>query len=199
MEKSLRNFLYVFWILMGFSVITCIIIFVVQFQSSKISNDSAKWGAFGDYIGGISQSIFSLANLIIFVKLTNIISNYQQNQSEKELAFQKSLLMTQLRSEAIKDIRLVLYKFFDVVLNNDRKINDYAVLVGHINSFMLHNTHLFEMDEALNDAIRALVKLSKLKNSNDNSDEFLQLIEEFYNCRDRILLSLQSQMVDNLK
>ncbi len=58
---------YIFYILLTILFLLPIIIFIIEFHSYTLSNDTANWGDFGDYIGGIySISITLLAVFLTF-------------------------------------------------------------------------------------------------------------------------------------
>lgn len=40
-------------------------IFIDTFEASEISGDPAHWGTFGDYIGGVSGTIFSMISVVL--------------------------------------------------------------------------------------------------------------------------------------
>jgi uncharacterized membrane protein len=142
MEKKLKSFLVWFWILFGISILFATGFFVSKFHSSELSSNPANWGTFGDYFGGITQSIIALANLVIFVKLTILLSVYQRTQNANELDLQKKIVLTQLKSDVVKNISDKLNSFFEIIKDSNQKRLDLINLAGQVDSFCKHNGHL---------------------------------------------------------
>lgn len=79
-----------------------VVIIIRNFNTQEISTDISKWGAFGDYIGGILNTTISLLSLIILGYLTHIVSK-QSNEKNKKL----NLLMRKL--DAYEQVSEYLY------------------------------------------------------------------------------------------
>nr|WP_199001367.1 hypothetical protein [Flavobacterium sp. ASV13] len=60
-----------------------IIFFVNHFFGSEISDDIAEWGSFGDFFGGIINTVLSLSSLILLGYLTLVINNQSLEENKK--------------------------------------------------------------------------------------------------------------------
>jgi uncharacterized membrane protein len=203
MAKKLKKFLTIFWWLLGLSLFVSIVYFIANFWNKGLSGVASNWGVFGDYFGGITQSIIALANLIVFVKLTTIIARYQQNQSNIELSMQKKILLTQLRSDAVKNISEKLNSFFEVIKESEQKKNGLMNLAGHIDSFCKNNGHLFQLQAINNPIVNSLTKILKCydatyPNPEARIEDLKVKTNFFYTERDNFIRSLQEQMIHNL-
>lgn len=62
-----------------------------NFSDQSISGDPADWGAFGDFVGGIANPIFSFMTLILLA-MTIIVQARQLTISSKELKLSRQEL-----------------------------------------------------------------------------------------------------------
>lgn len=69
----------------------CIVVlapYFLVFGDNKISESPADWGVFGDYVGGIFNSIISLANLLILFYLTTYIAKQDDHNAINQYRFE---------------------------------------------------------------------------------------------------------------
>lgn len=204
MEKKLRTFLIWFWLILGISLLLTILFFTITFRNSGLSSNPSNWGTFGDYFGGIIQSIIALANLIIFVKLTNLLAFYQKKHSDNELALQKKIVLTQLRSEAIRNISNKLNSFFEIIKDSNQKKLDLINLAGHVDSFCKHNNHLFSLlteNSQIAKTLLQIVKCYELSYASEDAklEDIRTKMTTFYSERDNFIQPLQGQILDSIK
>jgi len=93
MKKELLKKFFVIGIVSLILIIIPIVFFVANFWDSDVSDDIAKWGSFGDYFGGLLNTILSLSSLIILGYLTQTINN-QSVEENKNV----SLLLLRINS-----------------------------------------------------------------------------------------------------
>lgn len=204
MERKLRIFLIWFWILLGISLLVTIGFFLSKFHSAGLSGEPANWGTFGDYFGGITQSIFAFANLIIFVKLTILLAAYQKTQSSNELDLQKRIVLTQLKSDVVKNISDKLNSFFEIIKDSSQKRLDLINLAGQVDSFSKHNSHLFAGLTNNSDIAKSLIEIANCYKINYGSEEEkiqdLKIkVTQFYSERDKFIQGLHVQILDAIK
>jgi hypothetical protein len=60
-----------------------LVLYLIIFNG-KLSNSNADWGAFGDYIGGVSNFL----NVIILVLISILLKNIDQSQKQNEINIQ---------------------------------------------------------------------------------------------------------------
>ncbi len=203
MEKKLRKFLIWFWVVFGVSIALMIVFYVVKFAKHQYSANPADWGVFGDYFGALGQTIIGLANLVIFVKLTILVSDHQKNQSDKELDLQQKIVYIQLRSESVKNISEHLNSFFEIIKNSDQKRLDIIALAGQIDSFCKHNGHLFnKLDKGVlvQDSLIAIAKCYEIsyKSEEERLRDLQIKISKFYSERDIFIQILHKQIFNFL-
>lgn len=108
-------------------------IYINQFSQSELSTDSANWGAFGDFFGGIFNPLIGIANIIILVYISILVSNYEDRRWKQTLIHEQyTLLLNELEKVKMKTV-------------NNSDINN---LVSFLYSFGYHNSFLFENHEA---------------------------------------------------
>lgn len=83
MKKELLKKFLIIGIVSLILITIPIVFFSVKFWDSKISDDIAKWGSFGDFFGGIINTILSLSSLILLGYLTLVINNQSVEENKK--------------------------------------------------------------------------------------------------------------------
>src|SRR5690242_2055719 len=78
-------------------ILTTVFFYILNFHSSKFSNDPTSWGVFGDYIGGVLNPIIALASLGVLGYLTHLVSTQTNEQS-------KSLFLLEKKMNAYEDL-----------------------------------------------------------------------------------------------
>jgi uncharacterized membrane protein len=92
------------WILLGGFIIISVVFYICRFSNQKISNSPTDWGVFGDYIGGLIGTIIALANLLVFVQLTNKVAQIQNEAHQQVLQQQQqiSLMQNEFNTQSIR-------------------------------------------------------------------------------------------------
>jgi len=149
MEKKKNNVAIhvIIWVSSGI-LILAILAYVLNFNDQEISDDAAKWGAFGDYI----NPFLALINIITFLYLSYQLSHLDENQAKEDRKTQKIIALNQMRMDAVNDIAKILDHV--TCLPNKTKLIDgelALILYNNLNNaldsykFFIHNKeHLFE-------------------------------------------------------
>lgn len=163
--------------------------------------NSSSWIEFSVFFNGVLMPILTALNVFVFVKLTNIISKKEEIRSEKELSYQKQLLLMQFRKAEIE----ALEKSFDNVFlfKNVAEYTDYTSDVSfsvmnalvYLNSFLNTKLSLFNLNKNSKVAIDITNYSLLLKEYHDSLKEKKFPSKEEYDkmfaLKDSIIQSLQ--------
>jgi len=75
-----------------------------------LSHSTQDWANFGGYLGGILAPIFTILNIAVFIRLTNAIDKSDEIRKNKELDYQKYLIITQIRQDELNTLTNILNK-----------------------------------------------------------------------------------------
>ncbi len=163
--------------------------------------NSSSWIEFSVFFNGVLMPILTALNVFVFVKLTNIISKKEEIRSEKELSYQKQLLLMQFRKAEIEAFE----KSFDNVFlfKNVAEYTDYTSDVSfsvmnalvYLNSFLNTKLSLFNLNKNSKVAIDITNYSLLLKEYHDSLKEKKFPSKEEYDkmfaLKDSIIQSLQ--------
>ena len=85
-------------IVIAFAIVLALYLIVFRYG---LSHSTTTWSEFGGYVSGVLMPILTAINIFVFVKLTNAISENDTYRSEKEMLFQKQLMLMQFRKKEI--------------------------------------------------------------------------------------------------
>lgn len=140
-------------------VLVPVLVFIFNFRDSYISSDISDWGSFGDYLGGILNSIISLLTLIATIYIALKISNIEEKRNERNLKFEKQKLLREYQESEYRRIGSELQKVWLAITQpqNDAKNIIYNCLLQY-RYFTTTNTHLFDFleDKEIKDLKRSL-------------------------------------------
>ncbi|MBS7254701.1 hypothetical protein [Flavobacterium branchiicola] len=156
--------------------IACIFIFIPTclflntFIKSTISDDISKWGAFGDYFGGILNCLSLFVTIYIAIKISNI----EDNRNKENLKFEKQKLLREFRESEYKRINLELQKVWLGVTETDKNIAEsiiYAVMMQY-RYFTTSNRHLFDFleDREIYDLKKSIDEIFNVLRRDDKSN-----------------------------
>lgn len=83
-KKELHRYIIVAIVL----TILPIILYILKFWRFGISGDTQAWGVFGDFLAGATGPALAILNLIVLVRLTLSISDYDNQRMLTELRFE---------------------------------------------------------------------------------------------------------------
>lgn len=163
--------------------------------------NSSSWIEFSVFFNGVLMPILTAINVFVFVKLTNIISKKDEIRSEKELSYQKQLLLMQFRKAEIEEFE----KSFDNVFlfKNVAEYTDYTSDVSfsvmnalvYLNSFQNTKLSLFNLNENSKVAIDINNYSLLLKEYHDSMKEkkfpTKEEFDKMFALKDSIIQSLQ--------
>ncbi|WAC02954.1 hypothetical protein N7U66_04815 [Lacinutrix neustonica] len=137
-------------------ILTVAIPYFIKFNGG-ISNETAVWGAFGDYFGGILNPIFAIINIGILIYLTHLVHKIDSNRVKKELEIQKQIAIYGLKHDALKAFNNNLSKFqLELVKSNE---NSELNIILHRNDFYsLIETYTYLFPSIENDKKSALTE-----------------------------------------
>lgn len=115
--------------------------------------NSSSWIEFSVFFNGVLMPIITAINVFVFVKLTNIISKKEEIRSEKELSYQKQLLLMQFRKAEIEAFEKTIDNVF--LFKNVAEYTDYTSDVSfsvmnalvYLNSFLNTKLSLFNLNK----------------------------------------------------
>jgi hypothetical protein len=145
--------------------------FFLHFRQHIISNNSQDWGAFGDYISGLT----SIINLAVFIILTIYVAKLADTNSDKQIIAQKKILISQFRQNELYLLNDQLDKAFNFT-GNERKgelINTYNAVSIFLTNFMNQKKYLFPIlkDEIVENRIKILI---------DKYDQLALIVDEIH-------------------
>jgi hypothetical protein len=114
-----------------------------------ISHSNQDWANFGSYIGGILAPVFTILNIAVFIRLTNAIDKSDEIRMNKELDYQKYLILTQIRQDELNALTNILNKAL-VLEANLLSANIMTPIINattYIESFLRTKHSLFPIGE----------------------------------------------------
>lgn len=181
-------------IVIAFAIVLALYFIVFRYG---LSHSTTTWSEFGGYVSGVLMPILTAINIFVFVKLTNAISENDSNRSEKEMLFQKQLMLMQFRKKEIDEIETKMDSIFSINdVNTSKgmmsKVNNLIIYLG---SFQSTKLSLFGIKEDskikkdIDDLMDLLSGINKKWSNNENvPEEYMQL---FYKLKNSIVRSLQ--------
>ena len=167
------------WIifLLGIALFSAIILWVVISQYmgyfgsvSEPGKNSADWGQFGDYVGGLTNPILTLINILLFVILAINVRDeeqkrivdaqiredrlilegreYEDKRSSEAIRTQKTILLTQMRSNLVNELEKELLVFSDT-MDFGKMIPQLHKMKAILTFFITHNNEFF--NNSIND------------------------------------------------
>ena len=114
-----------------------------------ISHSNQDWANFGGYIGGILAPVFTILNIAVFIRLINAIDKSDEIRMNKELDYQKYLILTQIRQDELNALTNILNKAL-VLEANLLSANIMTPIINattYIESFLRTKHSLFPIGE----------------------------------------------------
>lgn len=183
-----------------------------------ISHSTQDWANFGGYIGGILAPVFTVLNIAVFIRLTNAIDKSDEIRKNKELDYQKSLIVTQIRQEELNTLTNILNKalLLEANLMSSNIITPIAAAHVYVESFMRTKHSLFPIEEN-SELFNKMLRLHKLLiNYNKYMTEFLAInnpqalsqpqvfdynteILELLDCKSEVLSFMQQYIIQEIE
>ncbi len=174
--------------------------YIDKFGGNEISNDPQFWGIFADYFGGLFNPIIALANLIIFIKLTLIVSEMQDKSTKQVLNQEKKILTSGLMHDSIKELSIILNSLGEKIIANREQFEWEILQVKQtVTTFGNNYKYLFssiDNNAVLNDLNR-MFEIAKSKPY--NKENFAIAFNDYLNSKDAFIQSLHRQTLSKLE
>lgn len=175
--------------------------FLYNFYDSEISDDIGKWGAFGDYFGGLLNCIFSLLSVIVTIYIALKLSNIEKNRNRDNLKFEKEKLLREFRESEYKRINFELQKVWSCVTDSNREdaIRILASINWQYRYFMTSNYHLFPFlaDNEITNLHKTLQEIINLFWKEKSFEEKEEIIRKFTKDFDALNTKMQTFLLKN--
>ncbi|MDF2551373.1 MAG: hypothetical protein K0R77_648 [Chryseobacterium sp.] len=175
--------------------------FLYNFYDSEISDDIGKWGAFGDYFGGLLNCTFSLLSVIVTIYIALKLSNIEKNRNRDNLKFEKEKLLREFRESEYKRINFELQKVWSCVTDSNREdaIRTLASINWQYRYFMTSNYHLFPFlaDNEITNLHKTLQEIINLFWKEKSFEEKEEIIGKFTKDFDALNMKMQTFLLKN--
>jgi uncharacterized protein YjgD (DUF1641 family) len=151
--------------------ITSMIPYFLTFNGLVFSHTPDDWGSFGSYLSGICGII----NLLVFIIITYYLSRLEERRSEKDLALQKKILISQFRQQELSQISQKL----DAVLEING-IAEKSVVLQEILSTSIILTNFVNQKAYLFPILKEEINKQLYSNILDELSQFLGIVNETY-------------------
>ena len=110
-------------LLLSLVVLLPIIIFIYHFASHSFSNDISKWGAFGDYIGGVYSVYISIGLFLLSRKL----GKTDERRNKQRLHIEKLYGMIRLINNDSMENAQLLKDFVNEIASAELYLSDDVI------------------------------------------------------------------------
>ncbi|APU10422.1 hypothetical protein A5M85_09040 [Cellulophaga lytica] len=117
-------------------------IFLFKFKNQLVSSEISDWASFGDYIGGVVNTIISLLSLIVLGYITFLVSKQSNLENKKLNILQRKL-------DAYDELTKYSPKINHFISNLGRVINSLTKSLESANS-LIDNDFLSKNDKVIN-------------------------------------------------
>ena len=113
------------FILLGLIYLIPVGIYFNSFHQNGLSSNIDDWVSFSNFIGGILSPFLALINILVLISLSFLVYRWDTERNEKAIETQKIISKNQIRYDALKDIRRIKEKVFEIITKNDEKKMDF--------------------------------------------------------------------------
>jgi uncharacterized membrane protein len=155
--KKLKSFFRNYWwriiliVVIAISLIlagTAIFFYCTHFKNASLSDDPQNWGVFGDYFGGVLNTLFAIINVCVTIWLTVTVNKFTSRNTDKQIAAEKKIATIQLRHEALRELRTEFSKSSAIWQTDIFKPKYGLDCQASISNFSLNYSYLFD-DETI--------------------------------------------------
>lgn len=152
----------IYWAL-GLTFFLTIVAYLINFCGHIFSTKSTDWGVFGDYFGGILNPITAAINILVFIYLTKVISQSDEKAQQRNLAYQKSLTLAELKHASYIELTKLLESLTDKMLgvHADTRF-ETTLLMQSIKGFFENMSHLFPLFDDKENTQPIILKLASI-------------------------------------
>lgn len=159
-----------------------ILLYGILFKNLSFSKNPNDWTLFADYFTGLLNPIFMLLNIVVLIKLTYEVAEYNKKD-----------ILNQMKYSALSSISLKLFSLARIILTADDKEKEIQLLRNDINSFCKVNHSLFKDIDFTTYAKRFDEKLDEFVTSQENT----QILNEFDDIRNEFIKEIQNSIIIN--
>ena len=148
-------------------ILVAILVYPINFyfiNKGGISENSADWGNFGNYITGILSPLLAGLNIYLFYILTKTASEFNKQSIEKQLSYNTC-------KEYQNKINDLVFEFLEILERNKIKNNEQNILIATscLNRLIFCiDSFVIETEPFINDNNTVKTSKDKLKNSINN-------------------------------
>lgn len=161
---------------MSIILLVPIVVFIIIFYNSTVSDDITKWGAFGDYFGGILNTFLSFLSLVVTTFIAFQLMKIDKDRQKENHTFEREKMLREFREAEYKRITYELQKvqlsIFEPNLLEAGRVVTNAIY--HFRAFRDSNSHLFSFlnDSEISELYTSLIGLLTMieKNKEKFSD-----------------------------
>ena len=200
-----------------------------SFSENGRSNNPEDWALFGDYVGGTTNVIIGLVNIIVTVYIAYLIKSVDDKRFEEQkqldelrhkqnIDLQNDIFIRSIREDVFKDFNKLLQEL-NLVYITDGDLREKLISIKNVKDSYLHlklnNLHLFttfsnqplteDLDNSLEKIIDFIEKfISKIKDGfinqeKINQEKYKELFVDYVNKVTLIKLSLTKEILTNGK
>ncbi len=158
-----------------------IILYGALFNNLVISNNPSDWTLFAEYFTGLLNPVFLLINIVVLIKLTYEVAEYN-----------KKNILSRMKYSALSLITSKLFSLTKIILIADDKEKEIQLLRNDINSFCNANNSLFsEIDLAQYGS-----KFDSILNRWLDGEDPSQILDQFDEIRNKVIQDIQNSIIN---
>ena len=183
--------------------------FISTFWNSDLSQQISDWGAFGSYF----SVAVSVANLIVFIYLTNYISQLDEERHKNQITSQHKITLTQFRQTEITELSNRLNRLFENFGTEPKPqvLGNLTINSVYLQNFFNEKTYLFPIldcsemkvrNENFQSRCNQLISMVNEHYGQELPEEYEQKlatkVQFLFTTRNEIIEKLQKFMLDDL-
>lgn len=120
-----------------FGIYYYVVLYLKKYYISNLSDCSTfKNNEFGDFIGGITNPLFTLLSTVSIIYLTYILAKAEDVKAEKAIETQKRITLNQMRQSALENLiqktNLYVYESDKLAFHTAKNLMHQKILTGLI-------------------------------------------------------------------
>jgi uncharacterized membrane protein len=195
MKKTSRVILITVLILAGLAIILCpILFFIKNFNNQIVSPEIEHWGMFGDFFGGVTNTIISFVSLIVLTYISIVISEIGSEEHEKALIRERK---REAYDQLYSHLSILTLSPFSIIRQLNSTTSSHSILMVEKKDFSLLNhalgkiesiiseyekyyTFLFNFSNRYNHLFKTDLLEGCYKQMIDSSKAYVEVLNELY-------------------
>ena len=184
-DKMIQRTLIVLGLILLGILLIPIIIYSINFHDHYISMDSTDWGTFGDFIGGITNPIIGIVNVLVLIYLTLKISEIEKINRGIDKTNRENENHDGIRLEGFKELNSFFMRLVKRVANEDPIENKERISLKFEFDGIIHPYidlfKVFDNLERINKLSNSLLKIPEYRTESESLDiisKFSELLSE---------------------